>query len=140
MNTNASSMGPECFAFLEPEGYCTRCEKVTGTSHPDTQAESDSGSTSFAPRPKRIENKPEKETRFFKTASGAGCLSLITFVTVFCLAATGASTPSSHSNSGWVPYFSLLGSIQTLVMAGLIAAVVSIVLFFILIALGKSRE
>ena len=140
MNTNASSMCPECYAFLEPDGYCTRCEKVTGTSNRDTQAESDSVSTNFTPRPKRIENKPEKEQRFFKTAAGAGCLSLITFVTVFCLAAAGASTPTSQPTSGWVAYFSVLGSIQTFVMAGLIAAIVSIALFFILITLGKSRE
>ena len=133
MNTNASSMCPECYAFLEPDGYCTRCEKVTGTSHPDTQAESDSGSTNVTPRPKRIENKPEKEPHFFQTGAGTGCLSAITFLVVFLTVL--ASNLKSTGNQ----VLDGLSQISAVVNAGAIAIPCSIAVAVILLLARKDR-
>lgn len=133
MNTNASSMCPECYAFLEPDGYCTRCEKVTGTSHLETQAESDSGSTNVTSRPKRIENKPEKDPHFFQTGAGTGCLSAITFLVVFL------TVMASNQKSTGNQLIDGLSQISALIIAGPIALICSIAVAVILHLARKDR-
>lgn len=134
MNTNASSMCPKCYAFLEPDGYCTKCEKVTGTSHPDTQVESDSESKTIStPRPKRTERKPEREPHFFQTGAGTGCLSAITFLVVFL------TVMASNQKSTGNQLLDGISQISAAISAGAFALISSIAVAVILLLARRDR-